>query len=139
MAKTIGSALRIRRCLLPIRHTPAAMNIEVKGHCDLRFNGRLEVWAAVWIVIVVGAAEFPGVTVAGLKVNVAPGGSPVGDKVTTPLNAPPTGDTVRLTLTELPAATVTGVCGAVTVKVGAVEMVTVSGSEVDSAESAFPE
>jgi hypothetical protein len=34
------------------------------------------------------AAELPGVTVAGEKLTVAPGGAPLAANVTTPVNAP---------------------------------------------------
>ena len=71
--------------------------------------------AASWIVITVGAPAVPGVTVGGLKVAVAPAGSPEAESVTTLLNAPPKGGTVRLILTEPPGATGTGVVGPVTV------------------------
>ena len=68
------------------------------------------------IVITVGAPAVPGVTVGGLKVAAAPGGSPVAESVTTLSKAPPSGGTVMLTITDPPGAIVTGVAGAVTVK-----------------------
>ncbi len=52
---------------------------------------------------------------------------------------PPTGDTEILTLTEPPAATLTGAVGAATVKVGAAPTVNVSAAEVDDAKAVFPE
>ena len=91
------------------------------------------------MVIAIAVAEFPGVTVDGLKVTVEPVGCPVAANEMRPLKAPPAGVTVRLTLAEPPAATVTGGCGALIVKVEAVVTVKVRGDEVDSANSAFPE
>jgi hypothetical protein len=66
------------------------------------------------MVITVGAPALPGVTLGGLNVAVAPGGSPEAESVTTLLNAPPSGGTVIFTVTAPPGATVTGVVGAVT-------------------------
>ena len=77
----------------------------------------LAVVASRWMVITVVAPAVPGVTVGGLNVAVAPGGSPVAESVTTLSKAPPTGGTERLTDTDPPGAIVTGVVGAVTVKV----------------------
>lgn len=57
----------------------------------------------------------PGVTVGGLNVAVAPGGSPVAESVTTLLNAPPSGGTVMLMVAAPPGATGTGVVGPLTV------------------------
>lgn len=89
--------------------------------------------------MVAGDDEFPGTTVAGLKVAVAPVGSPVADNVTVPLYVPPTADTVIFTFAEPLAATVTGVVGAVTAKAGAVPTVSLSAVDVDAVNPAFPE
>jgi hypothetical protein len=77
---------------------------------------RLAVAVVSWMVITVGAPALPGVTVGGLNVAVAPGGNPEAERVTMLLNAPPSGGTVRLTVTNPPGATMTGVAGPVTVK-----------------------
>src|SRR5579863_8012591 len=97
----------------------------------------LAVGAANWMVITVGAPALPGVTVGGLKVAMAPGGSPLADRVTTLLKAPPTGGTVTLIATEPPSVTVTGAGGAVTVYV--VFTVSVKGEDVDPVNPVFPE
>jgi hypothetical protein len=89
--------------------------------------------------MVVAADELPGTTVFGLKVAVAPAGSPVADNVTVPLYVPPTADTVILTLAEPVAATLTGVVGAAMEKVGAELTVKSSTVEVDAAKPVFPE
>jgi hypothetical protein len=88
------------------------------------------------IVSAVGAPVRPGVTVGGLNVALAPGGSPVAESVTTPSNAPPSGGTVMSMVAAPPGATGTGAVGAVTVK----EAVTVSltAEEVEAAKPALP-
>jgi hypothetical protein len=67
------------------------------------------------MVNVVAAPLIPGVTVGGLNVAVAPGGSPEADIVTTLLKEPPSGGTVTGIATEPPSAAVTGTAGAVTI------------------------
>ena len=91
------------------------------------------------MVSTVVAPAVPGVTTAGLKLAVAPAGSPVADIVTALLNGPPTGGTVIGILTEPPCAMVNGVCVAVTLKLA--PAVTVIGiiAEVDVPEVPLPE
>ena len=101
-----------------------------------------DVGAAICTVKRVGAPELPGMTVGGLKVPVAPDGSPVENMVTTLSNAPPTGRTLTSIFTAPPCATVTDVSRVVTVNVdGAAVLVTVSGTtfEVELAKATLPE
>jgi hypothetical protein len=90
------------------------------------------------MVITVDWPALPGMTVAGLKETVAPGGNPDADIVTAPLNVPPTGATVTVTFTEPPGVTVTGVCGALTAKVGTATTVKTTADEVEAAKMTLP-
>lgn len=90
-----------------------------------------------WMVNIVGAPVVPGVTVGGLNVAVAPGGSPVADIVTTLLNGPPSGGTVMPITTEPPSAAVNGVAAAVTAY--ATVTVSVSTDEVEVPREVLPE
>jgi hypothetical protein len=96
----------------------------------------LAVADASCMVITVVAPAAPGVTVGGLKVTVAPAGSPEAESVTTLSNAPPSGGKVILMVAAPPGATGTGVVGAVTVK--AVVTVSLTAEEVEAANPALP-
>lgn len=91
------------------------------------------------MVSTVVAPVVPGVTTAGAKLAVAPGGSPVADMVTALLNGPPTGGTIIGMLTDPPCANTKGVCGAVTLKLAAAFTVIGMTAEVDAPEDALPE
>jgi hypothetical protein len=64
------------------------------------------------MVIVIDASASRGVTVSGLKVAVAPEGSPEADMVTALLHTVPAGVTVILMFTEWPEVTPNGPGGA---------------------------
>ena|ERR1700678_368784 len=88
------------------------------------------------MVKMVGAFALPGVTVGGLKLPVAPGGSALADMVTTLPNVPPTGSTVTLILTDPPSATVTVAGEAFTVNV--VFTVSLNAEEVEPTNATLP-
>ena len=88
------------------------------------------------MVSTVGAPSVPGVTVGGVKVAVAPGGSPEAESVTMLSNGPPRGGMVRAKVAAPPGATETGVDGPVTAK--AAITVSVTAKEVEAAKPALP-
>src|ERR1700722_19413229 len=77
--------------------------------------GMLALRLASWMVITVCGPAGPGATVGGLKMAVAPAGSPEAESVTVLLNAPPRGGTLMLTVTNPPSGTSNGVPGALMV------------------------
>jgi len=71
---------------------------------------------AVWMVSSVVAGFEPGVTEAGLNVQVLPAGSPVQEKTIATVFAPPTGATVIVEVPEWPCVIVKVLGFAATVK-----------------------
>ena len=100
--------------------------------------------AAVWIVIVKLTAEAPTLTVCGLKLTVAPGGSPVAESTTGKLSGPEIGWIIRPYCAGWPGNTVwvldpDGLDGFGTIVKSAFAINSVIAAEVLPAKFASPE